>query len=104
MLCARLYESRLPANTGQGRQLDTAGDSAATSARELIITDYRRLAAFRISLAIPAKMHAACLFLLLSHLSSVASGNIVLIITDDQDSVLDGMVAALTSSRSSSKI
>lgn len=38
------------------------------------------------------KMYLAFLFLL-NYLPSITSRNIVLIITDDQDSVLDGMVA-----------
>ncbi|XP_011636259.1 N-acetylglucosamine-6-sulfatase-like isoform X2 [Pogonomyrmex barbatus] len=44
------------------------------------------------NLAISIKMHLAFFFFLLNYLSlSLASKNIVLIVTDDQDSVLDGM-------------
>lgn len=45
------------------------------------------------NLVMPSKMHLAILFLLLNCLAApVAPGNVVLIITDDQDSTLDGMV------------
>jgi len=40
-------------------------------------------------------MHLVSFFLLFNCLSFSISKNIVLIITDDQDSILDGMVASL---------
>ncbi|KAM0734278.1 N-acetylglucosamine-6-sulfatase [Formica fusca] len=44
------------------------------------------------NLVTPSKMHLAILFLLLNCLAAPAApGNVVLIITDDQDSTLDGM-------------